>query len=47
MKEGIDENCDRYQTMLNFHDGFLETLSTVIYKAGAAIKCDGDRNEQE
>jgi hypothetical protein len=46
MKEGIDQNCDRYQTILNFHDRFLETLSTIIYKAGAAIECD-DRNEQE
>jgi hypothetical protein len=47
MKEGIDENCDRYQTVLNFHDRFLEILSTIMYKADAAIECDGDQNEQE
>jgi hypothetical protein len=47
MKEGIDDNCDRYQTMLNFHDRFLETLSTIMYKAGAEIECDGERVEEE
>jgi hypothetical protein len=47
MKEGIDENRDRYQTILNFHNRFLETLSTVVYKAGSAIECDGEGSEQE
>jgi hypothetical protein len=47
MKEGIDENRDRYQTILNFHDRFLETLSTIMYKAGARMEYDGEGNQQE
>jgi hypothetical protein len=47
MKEGIDEDCDRYQTILNFHDRFLQILCKILYKAGAAIENDREGTQPE
>jgi hypothetical protein len=42
MKEGTDEDHERYQTILNFHDRFLQILCRILHKAGATIEHDSE-----
>jgi hypothetical protein len=47
MKEGIDEDHDRYQTILNFHIRFLQILCKIMHKAGASVEYDSEGSQQE
>jgi hypothetical protein len=47
MKEGMNEDHNRYETICSFHERFLEVLCTVMHHAGAKIECDIEDSQQK
>ena len=47
LKEGMNEDHDRYETVHSFHERFLEILCTVMHNVGAKIDCDSEGNQQK
>lgn len=47
LKEGMNENHDRYETVRSFHERLLEILCTVMHNGGAKMDCDSEGNQQK
>jgi hypothetical protein len=47
LKEGMNEDCDRYETIRSFHERFLEILCPVMHNVGAKTDCDSAGNQQK
>jgi hypothetical protein len=46
-KEGMNEGRDRYETVRDFHERFLEILCPVMHNVGAKIDSDSEGNKQK
>ncbi|XP_069687119.1 ATP-dependent RNA helicase DHX30-like isoform X2 [Periplaneta americana] len=44
MKEGVDEDNERYQNILGFHERLLQVLCSLMYKAGATVECEEEKS---
>jgi hypothetical protein len=46
-KEGMNEDLNRYETVRNFHERFLEILCPIMHIVGAKIDGDSEGNQQK